>query len=82
MPKVLVIEPCAIRLDPDQNAQHHDVGDFAEVSKADAEFLCRAGRTLYTVKADDPTKAGQFTASADMLKAAKEMAKTAEKAIA
>lgn len=77
MPKVLVIEPCAIRLDPDANAQHHDIGDFADVSKPDAEFLARAGRVLYTAKTDDPTKNGQFTASADMVKAAKDMAKKA-----
>lgn len=75
MPKILIIEPCAIRLDPDANAQHHDQGEIAEVGKQDAEFLTRHGRALYTNKADDPSKGNLLTASAEMLKEAAKLAK-------
>lgn len=82
MPKQLVIETCAIRHNPDEMAAHHDQGDIVDVPKADAEFLARNGRTLYINKTDDPTKGGLLTASAEMIKAAKDMAKAKDKAAA
>lgn len=71
MPKILVIEATQINLGTDEGGLHHDVGDFADVNKDTARLLAEAGRTLYTAAADDHTKPPRFTATAEMLKAAK-----------
>ena len=75
MPKILIIEPTLVDFQDDRGGQHADVADLPDVPKAIAAKLVEAGRALYTDRKDDPTKTGQFTASADMVKAAKAMAK-------
>lgn len=75
MPKILIIEPTLVDYQDDRGGQHADVADLPDVPKAVAAKLVEAGRALYTDRKDDPTKTGQFTASADMVKAAKAMAK-------
>ena len=79
MPKMLVIEATVVNHHDDRGGQHVNVGDIVDLTKQDAIDLARIGRLLYTRKEDDPTKAGEFTASAELVKAAKEMAKTAGK---
>jgi len=71
MPKILVIEPTLINLGGDEGGVHHDVGAFADVNKDVARTLADAGRTLYTAASDDHTKPPRYTATAEMLKAAK-----------
>jgi hypothetical protein len=46
------------------------------------EDLVRRGRALYIDKADDADKSGRYTASADMVKAAKAMEAAKAKAAA
>lgn len=75
MPKILIIEPTLVDFQDDRGGQHADVADLPDVPKAIAAKLVEAGRALYTDRKDDPTKTGQFTASADMVKAAKAMTK-------
>ena len=75
MPKILIIEPTLVDYQDDRGGQHADVADLPEVPKAVAAKLVEAGRALYTDRKDDATRTGQFTASADMVKAAKAMAK-------
>lgn len=75
MPKILIIEPTLVDYQDDRGGQHADVADLPEVPKAIAAKLVEVGRALYTDRKDDPTKTGQFTASADMVKAARAMAK-------
>lgn len=75
MPKILIIEPTLVDYQDDRGGQHADVADLPEVPKAVAAKLVEAGRALYTDRKDDYTKTGQFTASADMVKAARAMAK-------
>lgn len=77
MPKLLIIEACIVNYGDDRGGQHHDAGAVVEVTKDTATALVRSGRGLYAAKADDPDKTGRNTASAEMLKAAKEMAKAA-----
>lgn len=75
MPKILIIEPTLVDFQDDRGGQHADVADLPDVPKAIAAKLVEAGRALYTDRKDDYTKTGQFTASADMVKAARAMAK-------
>ena len=75
MPKILIIEPTLVDYQDDRGGQHADVADLPDVPKAVAAKLVEAGRAIYTDRKDDPTKTGQFTASADMVKAARAMAK-------
>lgn len=77
MPKILVIDPTIINLGGDEGGVHHDVGAFADVNKDTARLLAESGRTLYTASADDHTKPPRFTATAEMLKAARAEAKSA-----
>lgn len=74
MPKQIIIEPCLINFGDDRGGVDHAVGDIVDVPKATAESLARADRTLYLDKKDDPTKSGQYTASVEMIKAAKAVA--------
>lgn len=82
MPKILIIDPCLVNFADDRGGIHHDAGDMPDVPKAAATDLVRRGRALYINKADDTDKAGRYTASADMVKAAKaiESAKAKEAA--
>lgn len=74
MPKVLIIEPCIVNYHDDRGGVHQDTADIVDVNKPVATQLIASGRALYTDRKDDPTKTGQFTASADMVKAAHIMA--------
>lgn len=80
MPKQLVIEACIVNYHDDKGGQHQNVGDIISVTKQDAKDLADAGRTLYLVKAEDHTKGGLYTATNEMIKAAKDMAKARETA--
>ncbi len=82
MPKVLIIESCLINLGDDRGGVDHALGDIAEVTKDTAHALAHAGRVLYVDAKDDPSKAHLHTASKEMLKAAEQAAKAAEKAAA
>ena len=82
MPKLIILEPCLVNFSDDRGGIHHDSGDMPDVPKAAATDLVRRGRALYISKADDADKAGRYTASADMVKAAKAMEAAKAKAAA
>lgn len=72
--KILIIEATQVNYHDDRGGIHEDAGNIVDVTKEDAGKLTTAGRALYVAKADDPFKDGRFTASAEMVKAAKDMA--------
>lgn len=76
MPELLIIEACVVSYADDKGGIHQDAGDKVNVNKETALALTRAGRALYTNKADDADKHGRYTASKDMLKAAEDLAKS------
>ena len=82
MPKLLILEACLINFGDDLGGIHHDAGEMPDVPKAPATDLVRRGRALYVSKSDDADKAGRYTASADMLKAAKAMEMAKAKTLA
>lgn len=75
MPQVLIIESCLVNFGDDRGGVDCAVGEFVSPDKGTALTLAQAGRALYADRKDDPSKAGVHTASAEMLKAAKAMAK-------
>jgi hypothetical protein len=75
MPKILIIEACLVNFGDDRGGVDQAAGDMTDVAKDTARQLTTAGRALYVNKADDPDKAGRFTASKDMIKAAEAMVK-------
>lgn len=82
MPQLLILDPCLVNFSDDRGGIHHDSGDMPDVPKAAATDLVRRGRALYVNKTDDADKAGRYTASAEMVKAAKSMAAAKAKAAA
>lgn len=86
MPKVLITEPTQVNYGDDRGGVHQDAGEIIDAPKETARTLVVSGRALYVSKTDDPSKGGIFTASSEMLKAAKaladEKAKAADKAAA
>ena len=80
MPKLLILDPCLVNFADDRGGIHHDSGDMPDVPKAAATDLVRRGRALYVNKSDDADKAGRYTASADMVKAAQAMEEAKAKA--
>jgi hypothetical protein len=78
MPKVLITTPTLINFEDDRGGLHHDAGETPVVPKDTALTLVRADRALYVSKSDDPDKSGRNTASAEMLKAAADLAKARE----
>jgi len=84
MPKVLITTPTLINFEDDRGGLHHDAGETPVVPKDTALTLVRADRALYASKSDDPDKSGRNTATAEMLKAAADLAaaKAAEQAAA
>jgi len=78
MPKVLITAPVLINFDDDRGGLHHDAGETPVVPKDTALALVRADRALYASKGDDPDKSGRNTATAEMLKAAADLAKVKE----
>lgn len=82
MPKLLIIAACLVNFGDDRGGIHHDAGEMPDVPKAPATDLVRHGRALYINKSDDADKAGRYTASPDMVKAAKAMEAAKNKASA
>lgn len=77
MPKQLIIEACIINLG--DGGVPHEPGEIADIPKDTALSMARMGRTLYVDRKDDSDKSGRYTASAEMLKAAQDMAKAKSK---
>lgn len=73
--KILIIEATQVVFNPDVGGEHVASGEIVDVPKDQAGKLTQANRALYVNKADDSYKDGRFTAPADMLKAAADMAK-------
>ena len=71
MPKQLIIEACLINFGDDRGGVDHAVGEVVDVPKNTAATLAELGRTLYVERKDDPDKHGRFTATPELLKAAK-----------
>jgi len=79
--KILIIEACLVNFGDDRGGQHQDPYAVIDVTKDTARDLVQAGRALYTDKKDDPSKGGNNTASAEMLKAAKDIVASAAKTV-
>ena len=77
--KIIIIESTQVNYGDDRGGVHQDSGDIIDVPKDQARKLTEANRALYTEAADDPFKDRRFTASEDMIKAAKAMAKAKAK---
>lgn len=80
MPKLLIIEPTIVNYGDDRGGVDQQTGDIVDVPKAVASTLTKKNRALYLEKKDDPTKAGLYTASPDLVKAAQAAAKAAKSA--
>lgn len=80
MPKILILESTQVDFGDDRGGQHATSGDIVEPTKEVARKLTEYGRALYVNKADDPTKAGLYTATKEMVEAAKAMATAKAKA--
>ncbi len=76
MPKILIIEPTLINHGDDRGGQHADIG-ITEAPKDSARAVVLAGKALYVSRADDPSKSGTHTATAEEVKAAQAAAKAA-----
>ena len=79
MPKILIIEPTLITHGDDRGGQHADIG-ITEAPKDAARAVVLAGKALYVSRADDPSKSGTHTATAEEVKAAQAAAKAAQAA--
>lgn len=73
--EIIIIEATQVNYGDDRGGVHEDSGNIIDVPKDQAKKLTEANRALYTKKADDPFKDARFTASEEMLKAARAMAK-------
>ena len=67
--KILVIEPTLINHGDDRGGQHADIG-IIDAPKDAARAVVLAGKALYVIRTDDPSKAGTHTATAEEVKAA------------
>ena len=74
MPKILIIESTQVDYGDDRGGQHVDNCEIVDVPKEQARKLTEYNRALYVSKTDDPTKAAIYTASKEMLDAAKQVA--------
>ena len=74
MPKILIIEPTLINHGDDRGGQHADIG-ITDAPKDAARAVVLAGKALYVSRADDPSKSGTHTATAEEVKAAQAVAK-------
>ena len=75
--KILIIEPTLINHGDDRGGQHADIG-ITEAPKDAARAVVLAGKALYVSRADDPSKSGTHTATAEEVKAAQAAAKSAQ----
>lgn len=78
--KVLITETCLVNYKDDRGGVVELAPAFVDVAKETAAVLVGAGRALYTIKTDDPDKAGSNTAPREMLEAAKAFILSREKA--
>lgn len=78
--EIIIIESTQVNYGDDRGGVHEDSGNIVDVPKDQARKLTEANRALYTKKADDPFKDGRFTATEEMLKTARAMAKAKQKA--
>lgn len=74
MPKILITEATQVNYGDDRGGQHADSGEIVEVTKDQALKLCQINRALFVTKSDDPTKDGRYTASKEVLDAARSLA--------
>ena len=84
MPKVIIITTCLINHADDRGGVTYEQGEIVDVSKETAKTLTVNDRSLYVEKTDDHDKNGLYTATTQLLDAAKKMNKpqketTAEK---
>lgn len=79
MPKQLIIESTIVNYGDDRGGVHEDRGAIVDVPKETARTLAAVNRALYVNRTDDPDKGGRNTATAEMLKAAADMARGAKK---
>lgn len=77
--QILIIESTQVNYGDDRGGVHEDSGAIIDPPKDTARKLVECNRALYVKKSDDPTKDGRHTASAAMLKAAEQLAKSASK---
>lgn len=77
--KILIIEPTLINHGDDRGGQHADIG-ITDAPKDAARAVILAGKALYVSRADDPSKTGTHTATAEELKAAQAAALAAAEA--
>lgn len=80
--KQLIIEPCIVNYGDDRGGVDQTIGDVVDVPKDVASKLASNGRALYLDKKDDPSRDGRYTASKDMVQAAKELNAAKAKAAA
>lgn len=69
--KIVILEATQVDYGDDRGGQHAESGEIVDVPKEQARKLTEFNRALYVSKSDDPTKAGIYTATKDMLAAAK-----------
>ena len=74
--KIIIIEPTLINHGDDRGGQHADIG-ITDAPKDAARAVVLAGKALYVNRADDPSKSGTHTATAEEVKAAQAAAKAA-----
>jgi len=74
MPKILITESTQVNYGDDRGGQHVDSSEIVEVTKDQALKLCQINRALFVSKSDDPTKDGRYTASKEVLDAARAFA--------
>lgn len=77
--KILIIESTLVNYGDDRGGVHEDSSNLIDVPKDQARKLTEANRALYVEAADDPYKDRRYSASEDMIKAAKAMAKAKKK---
>lgn len=74
MPKILILEATQVDYGNDRGGEHADASSIVDVVKEQAKKLTELGRAVYVAKTDDPSKGGRYTATKEMLAAAKAMA--------
>lgn len=79
--QVLITENTIVNHGDDRGGVDQAQGDIVDVNKDTAKKLVECGRALYMKKSDDPSKGGLNTATGEIIKAAKEMAKAKADAV-
>ena len=82
MPKVIIITTCLINHADDRGGVTYGQGEIVDVSKETAKTLTVNDRALYVEKTDDHDKNGLYTATTQLLDAAKKMNKPAKETAA